>query len=278
MTLLDHGIVDCKGFEILESLPWEPRAGSKDLHQTAAHVNWGFLICSPPGSMAPGNESNGNNLYATIGPIQTGHIQEACLAIPLQGNLDPQSGMSHFALACGLSIIERAKLELGDTIVVAGANPLALSVLVAATLQGAMTVCLVPDSEKESTYQQDIENVSGEILDFEDVSSFDEKLDKLIASARAKTVFVDTAGQPSLVFSMATRLEKFGTLVLCRQDVATSVILNIADVHHRKSARFIYWARPENLEEALTQSECCRRAASLFHWKRVPKLGLRRSS
>ncbi len=271
MTGLDHGIVDCKGFEILESLPWEPRAGIKEANQTPGLSNWAFLICSPFGSAAPGNEPTGKKVYGSIGPIESDFTQESCPGIPLQSALHPQSAMSHFALACGLSIIERAKLELGDTIVVAGANPLAMSALVAATMQGARTICLVPDSEKESAYVQDIENASLEILDFEDVSSFDEKLDTLIASTRGKTVFIDTTGQPSPVFSMATRLEKFGTLVLCRQDVMISVILNIADVHHRKSAQFIYWTRPENLEECLALVSCCRRAARLLDWKRVPQ-------
>jgi hypothetical protein len=272
VTFLNHGIVDCRGFEILESLPWEPRAGISEANRGPALVNWGFLICSRPHPVLPKNDSKENKLYGTIGPIESHYTRESCLGIPLKDKLDPQSAMSHFALACGLFIIEKANLELGDTVVVAGANLLALSVLVAASMQGAMTVCLVSGSEKDSAYRQDIENISGEILDFEYASSFDEKLDNLIARARGKTVFVDTAGQPSLVFSMATRLEKFGTLALCRQDVTTSVILNIGDVHHRKSARFIYWSRPENLEDALRYSECCRRGANLFHWERVRKL------
>jgi len=266
---LDHGIVNCRGFEILESLPWKSHLGKKVTNQVPDGSNWGFLICTPPGFTPPGNESNGNKLYGTIGPIQTEHIQESCLAIPLHGNLNPQSAMSYFALACGLSIIEKSNLELGDTAVVSGANPLALSILVAATAQGARTACLVSDSEKESAYRQDIENVSSEILDFEDVSCFDDKLDRFVALSKGKTVYVDTVGQPGPVYAMAMRLKKFGTLVFCRQEVDSSVVLSLREVHHLKSAHYIYWARPENLEQALILSECCQRSANLFHWKRV---------
>lgn len=269
MTLLDHSIVECMGFDILRFLLWDSAELKKLDSQASDHGNWGFLICTPSHSKSMHDGSNAPKLYGAVGPIQGDLVQETCLAIPLEGASDTQSALAQFALTCGLSIIEKARLEVGDTIVVAGANPLALSVLVAASVQGARTVCLVPDSETESAYRQDIEKLSGEILDFEDVSSFDSKLDALIASSAGKSVYVDALGQPGPVYAMATRLEKFGTLVLCRQEVTTSVLLNIADVHHRKSAQYIYWAKPETIEQALMLSECYRRAARLFHWERV---------
>jgi hypothetical protein len=276
MTPFTHGIVDCMGFEIVKSLPWDLPGGEiddrEDRYQASERSNWGISICKWPDSTSSGDKSEVDRLYGLIGPIQNNRIQETCLGIPLQGALDPQSALSHFALACGLSIIGKAKLELGDAIVVAGVNPLALNVLVAARQQCARTACLVPGSEAEAAYRQDIEKLADEMIEFEDVSSCDAKLHTLIASSRGKTVYVDAIGQPSLVYAMAMRLETFGTLVLCRQEVTTSVVLNLREVHHLKSAHYIYWARPETLEEALTFSECCRRAASLFQWKRVSML------
>lgn len=269
MTLLNEGVVDCLGFEIVESLSWDGLGSKKDGNQALEPGSWGFLISSRQGASPLKDGSRVGNLFGTVGPIQTHRIQEPCLGIPLQGALDPQSALIQFALACGLSIIEKAKLELGDTIVVAGANLLALSVLVAASVQSTRNVCVIPDSEKQSPYRQVIEKLADALLEFEDISTFDSELDAFLALSRGKTVYVDALGQPGPVHAMATRLEKFGTLLLCRQEVTSSILVNIADVHHRKSAQFIYWARPETIEQALMLAECCRRAAGLFHWKRV---------
>jgi len=273
MTAIAHDIIDCIGFEIVRSLPWDLQGGEiddrEDRYQASERSNWGILICRPPDSISSGDESNVDRLYGVVGQIQTDRIQETCLGIPLKGALDSQSALSHFALACGLSIIDRAKLELGDTIVVAGANLLALSVLVAARRQCARTACLVPDSEAEATYRLGIEHLADELLEFEAMSSFDSELDTFVASSRGKTVYVDAVGQPGLVYAMARRLEMFGTMVLCRQEVTTSLQIDIRRYVHLKSAQIIYWSRPENLEEALIISECCRRAGKLFQWKRV---------
>lgn len=276
MTPIAHDIVDCLGFEIVKSLPWDLQGGKiddcEDKHQASERSNWGFLICIPSDSMLSGDESDADRLYGVVGQIQTDCIQETCLGIPLKGALDPQSALSHFALACGLSIIDRAKLELGDTIVVAGANPLALSVLVAAKRQGARTACLVPNSEAEATYRLGIEQLADALVEFRAMASFDSKLDTFVASSRGKTVYVDAVGLPNLVRVMASRLEMLGTLVLCRQEVITSLQIDIQRYVHFKSAQIIYWSRPENLEEALAISECYRRTARLFYWKRISVL------
>jgi hypothetical protein len=273
MTPIPHGIVDCMGFHIVKSLPWDPRTGRLDHRQGGVrapeHGNWGFLVCSPNELMPLGHEADVSKLYGTIGPTQTDRIQHTCLGIPLQSAADPQSALARFALACGLSIIEKAELELGHTVIVAGANPLALSLLVAAREQGARTACLVPASETEAVYRQGIENLADEVIDFGDISSCDARLDALLASCRGKIVCIDAAAQPGPVCAMAARLQMFGTLVLCRQEATTSVVLRLREIHHLKSAQFIYWARPESLEEALKLGECCRRAANLFQWKRV---------
>jgi len=276
MTLTAHGIVDCTGFEVVKCLPWDLPGGETDDRtdrcQASKRSNWGISICRPPESMTSGDESDVNRLHGVVGQLQTDHVQETCLGVLLNGELDPLSALSHFALACGLSIIDRAKLELGDTIVVAGANLLALSVLVAADGQGARTACLVPDSETATVYRRAIERLASEVIEFKDISSFDARLDVWVASSIGNTVYVDAIGQPSSVYAMATRLARFGKLVFGRQEVTASVELNIADVHHRRSAQFIYWARPENLEEALTLAECYRRAVNLFRWRRISTL------
>lgn len=276
MTRIAHGIVDCKGFEIVKSLPWDLQSGEFDDHedgyQASERSNWGILVCRRPDSMPSGDESNVDRLYAAMGPIQSDRIQETCLGIPLKGILDPQSALSHFALACGLSIIDRATLELGDTIAVAGANLLALSVLVAANTQGARAVCLVPNSEAQATCRLGIEQLADAVVEFKAMSSFDSKLDTFLASSRGKTAYVDAVGLPNLVHAMASRLEMFGTLVLCRQEVITSIQVDIRRYVHLKSAQIIYWSRPENLKEALAIRECYRRAANLFKWTRVSTL------
>jgi hypothetical protein len=273
MTVLHHGIVDCVGFQVVKSLSWNPDGFERHNSRGQQQRDWGFIICTPSGT-APQNAPEGRELYATIGAIRTDHIEGPCLGILLQGVHDHNAALSRFALACGLSIIEKAKLELGDTIIVAGANPLSHSVLVAAGKQGARAACLVSNSGTEATYLKDIESLTDEVLEYENISSFDPRLDKRIAASRGKTVYIDAAGEPSLVFAMATRVEKFGTLIFCRQEVETSVVMNLREVHHLKSANYIYWGGPETLEEALKLSECCRRADNLWRWKRIVMLSI----
>jgi len=273
MTPLDHEVVNCVGFEIVSSLPWdlqgaETVAGSLNEHQALKLNHWGFLICRPPDAAKYHATSDMDRLYGVVGQIQSDHIHESCLAIPL-GVLDPKSALSHFALACGLSIIDRAELELGDTVVVAGANPLALSVLLAASVQGARSACLVSNSNEESGYLQDIGQLAEVIGESGAGLSFDSKLDAFVALSRGKTVFVDAAGVPNLVQAMTSRLEASGTLVLCRQDVLTSLQIDLYTDIHRKSAQVAYWARPQDLKDALSLFACCARAANLFQWRRV---------
>jgi hypothetical protein len=68
---------------------------------------------------------------------------------------------------------------------------------------------------------------------------------------------------------MAVRLEKFGKLVFCRQEADSKVVLNLRNIHHLKSAHYIYWSRAESLEEALAWGEYCMRAARLLNYKRI---------
>jgi hypothetical protein len=272
MNLISHGIIDCRGFEIVMSWPWVHKYDNNKYvteFQNRDDRNWGFLICRPPGSMSPSDKSNMDILYGVIGPIQTNLIQETCLGIPLQEAPDLPGALAQFVLSCGLSIIEQAQIELGDTVVVSGMNPLTISVLVASKAQCASILCLAPSSDLEVPYRRYIEELAYKTIEFEYTSSFDDRFDAIIASSRGKTVFIDTIGEPGLVYSMADRLEKFGIMVFCRQEASTSVVLNLRDVHHRKSAQFLYWSRPENLKEALIRRECCRRAARLLYYNRV---------
>jgi hypothetical protein len=271
MNLITHGIVDCKGFKIVRSWLWFHRKGKKGNSelQNRGDRKWGFIICLPSVSMVPRYKFKMDKLYGVIGTIQTDLIREACLGIPLKEASDIPSALNQFALSCGLSIIEKAQIELGDTIIISGVNPLALSVLVAAKAQGASIFCLFSPFEAEFPYQRSIEKLADGIIEFKYNSSFNDKFNEFVASSLGKTVFIDTIGEPGLVYSMAIRLEKFETMVFCRQEADTSVMLNLRNVHHLKSAKFVYWARPENLEEALVWRKHSQRAARLLNYKRI---------
>ncbi|HLC40234.1 MAG TPA: hypothetical protein VJO34_01250, partial [Methylomirabilota bacterium] len=213
MTLPDRNVVDGVGLEIVHSLPWDLHGvetnGGLDKHKALKLNHWGFVICKA---------ADTDELYGIVGQIQSDHIHQPCLAVPLEG-LDPTSALPQFALGCGLSIIDKAGLELGDTVVVAGANALALSVLLAASVQGARRACLVSISNEESVYLRNISRLADVIDESAYASPSDSTLDAFVASSRGRTVFVDAAGVPNLVQAMTSRLEGSGTLVLCRQDV-----------------------------------------------------------
>lgn len=274
MISIAHDVIDCTGFEIIMSLPWDPHEGCgddhEDKHRSLQRTNWGFLVCRLSASSPYIAESYVDGLYGAVGEsLQTGRIETPCLGILLQGTPDPQTAMSHFVLACGLSVIDKAKLELGDTLVVAGANPLAIGLLVAADQQGVRTVCVTPEVGNNSDYLLAVKQVVKALITFTFHPSFDSQLDAFIESSRGKTVYVDTVGLPNLVYSMVSRLKTFGTLVLCRQDSANMAQVDILHDIHRKSAQIIYWTRPENLEGGLALNEYYRRATRLFQWKRV---------
>jgi len=215
----------------------------------------------------PDSVTQANRLFGAIGHIQTGHIQESCYGIPLNANLDLQSHLSCFALACGLSIIEKARLELGDTIVVAGANRLAHSILIAASRQGARTACVVPTSQQEASYQLGLDEVADMLLDFNYCASYETDLDAFVASSRGRTVYIDAIGLPELVYTMVSRLGQFGTLVLPCQEATGSLSIDICRYIHRMSAQIIYWTRPEKLKDAIAFEECYQRAINLFRSK-----------
>ena len=196
--------------------------------------------------------------------IQTDHVQESCYGIPLNADLDLQSHLSDFALACGLSIIEKAQLELGDTIVVAGANRLAHNILIAASRQGARTACVVPASQQEASRQLGLDEVADMLLEFDYKASYETDLDAFVASSRGRTVYIDAVGLPELVHTMISRLGRFGTLVLCCQEATRALPVDICRDIHRMSARIIYWTRPEKLKDAIAFEEYYQRAINLF--------------
>lgn len=259
MTRLDHGITDCKGFKITASLPWNLAVSQHS--ETPNH--WGFLLCGPP--------EDKENVYGAIGETETEIIGETCLGIPLANISTLQSPLVPFALACGLSIIDKAQLELGDTAIVAGMNPLAYSILTAAKRQGARTACLTSGFKTTGRDRSKMQ-VADAFFEFESVSSFEEGLDAFLASSIGKVVYIDAAGRPDLVYAMAARLKPFGALVLCRQESAASLPLDIRRHLHITSAQVYYWTRPECLEEALSLLQYCRQATNLFQWSRIPNL------
>jgi hypothetical protein len=274
MTPITCNVLDCTGFEVVTSLPWESDEDRSDdqadRRQPLTPGGWGFMVCKAFTSPTSVADSSAADLYGVVGEqVPTGRIERPCLGIPLEGTPDPRIALSRFALACGLSVIGKANLELGDTAVIAGANPLALSVSVAASQQGARTVCVAPAAECDSSYRSFMEQVTEASIVFTFRPSFDADFDAFVTSSRGKVVYIDTIGLPSIVDFMASRLRRFGTLILCRQDSTAMAQLDILHDIHRKSAQVVYWTRPESLEQALGLADCYRRATSLFRWKRV---------
>lgn len=270
MIHLEHGIVNCTGFEIVERLPWDTPPAEATTAPAASAQGWGFLACRPPRSLAPG-EYTGDVLYGALGPTQHTIVQEECLAIPLPDVPASTSALECFALACGLSVTDLCQLEFGDTVVVVGANPLSRSVLMAAKTRRARTACLLPAPEAAPAWHE-IQGLADAVIGFEYSAAFEAQLDAFLAATRGSLVFVETAGQPDPVVFLAKRLTKFGKFVFCRQDSNAVVSMDLRSVHHLKSARFLYWGSPPTLREALALSDCYRRAANLYAWGRVEEI------
>ena len=253
MSTLTHDIVDCDGFTVITRLPWTPAD------------KWGITICRSPAAQTSSDGLTAHPYYGALGPM-AGEKAPPALAVPLPKAGTLALALAHFLLACGLSVIARMPLDLGDQVVVTGANPLALSVLAAARLQGTRTLCLLhTDHEPDEAVRAYL----GPVLHYNALQAFEAGLDAFVAAGRGKTVFVDTLGDPELVFAMAQRLTRFEYLVFCRQDTAASITLNIRQLHHLKSARFVYWSRPETLPSALQFADYARRAQRLFACERV---------
>jgi len=257
MTTLTHDIVDCRGFKIIASLPW-------DLEGSTLDSPWGFLICTPA--------EDQTRTYGTLGETKLEQVSGHCLGIPLDNTATQKNRLAHLALTCALSIIDSARLELGDTAVVAGRNPLAYSILTAAKRQGAKTACLVHKTNTQRDKVPPVEAVADAVFEFQDIAAFEKGLDAFAASALGKTVHIDAAGQPDLVYAMASRLKRFAILVLCRQDAKAALQLDIRRYVHIPSVEVCYWAMPEDLEGTLTMARYYRQAANLIQWQRVPRL------
>jgi len=268
---MTHGIVNCKGFKVVMIWPWVHDFDNKynPSFKNQDDLKWGFIICKPSVFKGSSDKYNIDKLYGVIGPIRIDYIRESCLGIPLHEEQDISIALAKYAISCGLSIVKKADVELGDTVVVSGVNPLALSVIIAAKSQGTNILCLTHYSELRSPQMKDIKKLSDEVIEFEYTAYFEARFIEIIASSKGKTIYIDAAGDPERVYSMAVRLKKFETLVFCRPDAHTSLMVNLRSIHHLKSAKFIYWGKADNLEDALIWKDCYRRAANLFNYKRV---------
>jgi len=268
--------IDCRGLQIANYVPWDLEVVSEEFagHRNVRNRNWGFLICRPLPNSESGRKSFCPRFIGAIGPIDVTPLEETCLGIPMQSADDSHGALIQFILACGLSILEQSQLEMGDTLVISGINPLAQSVLMAAQTHGISRIlCLVPPSESQAGFKSEVKNAVDKIVDFAYSVSFDSRFDEFLASSTGKTIFIDTTGDPDLVYSMATRLDIFGKMILCRQDADSSLVMNIRNLHHLKSAHFLYWSRIESIEDALSWREYILRAGRLFDFKRLAPPG-----
>jgi hypothetical protein len=264
--------IDCRGLQIIENAAWDIGLVPEKFpgHKNARNRNWGFLIYRALRNSASGRSSFCPRFIGAIGPIDVTPLEETCLGIPVQSADNSKRALIQFVLACGLSILEQAQLEMGDTLVISGINPLALSVLAAAQTHGSSRIlCLVPPSEARVAFRGQVEKAVFMTMDFAYSHSFDSLFDEFLASSTGKTVFIDTTGDPDLVYSMATRLNTFGKMIFCRQDADSSVMMNICNLHHLKSAHFIYWSRVESFEDTLPWCGYILRAGRLLNYKRL---------
>jgi hypothetical protein len=239
MITIAHDIITCTPEQAVARLPWDNRAG------------WGFLVV---------RHDNGR-LYGSIGPVDS---DQPGLGLPLGDEADLTRAVGRLVLAAGLSIIARAGLELGGALVVAGSGPLAQTVLASAQAQGARTACILRDASAEATPLP-----ACAYIDYANLATFDAALDRFVAAGPGRVAFVDALGDPEVALAMAKRVPQYGYLVFCRPDATSSLMLNIRQVHHLKSAHYVYWSRPETLVEALHFVTYIERAQRLMIWERV---------
>jgi len=264
--------IDCRGLQTIENVAWDIGLVRENFpgHRSARNRNWGFLIYRVLQNSVSGSSSFCPRFIGAIGPIDVAPLEETCLGIPVQNADNSKRALIQFVLACGLSILEQAQLEMGDTLVISGINPLALSVLAAAQSHGnSRILCLVPPSEARVAFRGKVEKTVLLTMDFAYSNSFDSLFDEFLASSTGKTVFIDTTGDPDLVYSMATRLNTYGRMIFCRQDADSSVMMDIRSLHHLKSAHFVYWPRVESCEDILPWCEYILRAGRLIDYKRL---------
>ncbi len=251
--------MDCRGFEVLAQsvwdcwFPWQASPIKPDMV--------GFLICRAPAG----------DIYGALGTVSG--INQTCatgygIPLPVDAELAvyPLPLLEQFALACGLSITARAGLELGDGLVIAGMNSLAHYVLAAGRAHGADTLCLThqADSIKPDTMPD-----NDRVMALDDAAAFDEQLAAFVAGVTGKVVFADTCGDVALIHAMATHLPRFGRLLLCRPDVDASVVLNMRDFQHRRSAVFDYWAGPVTPEASTALQRHYQQAGRLIQWRHM---------
>lgn len=252
-----HHIVACSDARVIAGLPWDV-----DVQEA-----WqGVFLCQPGESDEP--------MAGGFGCVSSGRVVAPCLGVAVDTGQDVGPVMLQLAVACGLSILDMAGAELGDMLVVAGANWLALVTLLAARAQGLRTISLVPQASPVGRLSAGLDRAAEQVLAYDNVNGFETALDAVLASAGGRLAFVDTAGQPALVYEMAARLARYSTLVFCRQESTNSVVLRLRELHHLKSARFVYWARPETLRAALDFETFYQRAARLVRWGRLPAVDL----
>ena len=245
MTRIEHGIVECKGHTIAARQTWTENAES-----------WGFVVCRAPKS---------SQLLGVIGPAAGKRVTEPALGVPLPAEHDEQAALSMWTLACGLAITQLAALELGDQLVVTGTNALANAVLRAARTQHARTGRIVRQANTPPPANPLVDTT----FDYANVDAFDTTLNAFVAAGPGKTVFVDTAAEPDLALAITGHVPKYGVVVFARPDSRDTIMLNIRQVHHLRSARYRYWAPPDTLRDAIDLAACVQRAARLARWERV---------
>ncbi len=265
-------IKNCEGYTILEYLPWNNSSSTElmpeDQEGGVLRPVWGFIICCPPKTGMLVTNPDLSSLYGTTGIIQGGFIQEPCLGFQL-AEIDQKKALSILSLACSLSILDSGGFEIGDTMVVTGVNALSLNLIGSGSLQGLKTVCLVPDSETKSTYLSAIKKIADKVINFQLAVSFDDEFTDILKSACGKVAYVDTAGVPNLINYLATKLDIFGQLILCRRDSESHFPVDIYRDLHKKSVKLHYWTLIENQMDGQKMLNLSKRAGNLIEYRRV---------
>jgi hypothetical protein len=131
-------------------------------------------------------------------------------------------------------------------------------------------MCLVPTVEVESIYFPAIQKIADTVIEFQFNASFNSEFEKMGKPTFGKVVYIDATGIANLTNYLVTKLQMFGRLILCRQDLKDYFPVDIYRDVHLKSAQISYWAWPATLFETLGFIKFCQRATELHHLQRLP--------
>jgi D-arabinose 1-dehydrogenase-like Zn-dependent alcohol dehydrogenase len=174
----------------------------------------------------------------------------------------PEEALFAFLLTCGLSAVEAAGLEIGDTAVITGSGSLAQSILAAALLQGARCVSFASQRREGELFETPGKQVRAAVLRAEELRTANPPSQRF--------VMWETTGEPETLDLLVPQLGPRGKLILCRGDKSCAAQLDCYRDLHKTSAVIESW-NPASPAMLPSWRDCYRRAACLTQYKRVLK-------